>query len=163
MTKTLSSYCNRYTYEYILHSDLLYFEISNSSKKQCLRIDTRHVNHLRPAKFRTGAENDKQNDRAFNGFLAVRKQTSTDAIVFSIVSLINKSSNHEDTYFKVSQALREFNKISNKPEQRIQRVSQSDPDRGTNDRRQQQQQQQQQQKRPDQQQNNGRKRVSKKP
>ena len=95
--------------------------------------------------------------------MAVRKQTSTDAIVFSIVSLINKSSNHEDTYFKVSHALREFNKISNKPEQRIQRVSQSDPDRGTNDRRQQQQQQQQQQKRPDQQQNNGRKRVSKKP
>ena len=162
MTKTLSSYCNKYIYEYILHSDLLYFEISNSSKKQCLRIDTRHVNHLRPAKFRTGAENDKQNDRAFNGFLAVRKQTSTDAIVFSIVSLINKSNNHEDTYFKISHALREFNKFSNKPEQRIQRVSQSDPDRGTNDRRQ-QQQQQQQQKRPDQQQNNGRRQVSKKP
>ena len=35
--KILSFYCNRYTYEYIPHSDLwlnrLYFEISNSSKK----------------------------------------------------------------------------------------------------------------------------------
>ena len=37
--KILSFYCNRYTYEYIPHSDLwlncLYFEISSSSKKQC--------------------------------------------------------------------------------------------------------------------------------
>ena len=35
--KILSFYCNRYTYEYIPHSDhwlnRLYFEISNSSKK----------------------------------------------------------------------------------------------------------------------------------
>ena len=98
--KILSSYCNRYTYEYIPHRDLwvnrLYFEISNSSKKQSLTIYMRHVNDIGPAKFRTGAENDKKQicyynynkkGRAFNPFLAVRKQTSTDAIIFSTVNL----------------------------------------------------------------------------
>ena len=89
-----------YTYEYIPHRDLwlnrLYFEISNSSKKQCLAIYMRHVNDIGPAKFRTGAENDKEQiccynynkkDRTFNPFLVVGKQTSTDAIIFSIVNL----------------------------------------------------------------------------
>ena len=51
----------------------------------------RHVNGLWPAKFRTGAKNEKEQvcyynynkkDRAFNHFLAVSKQTSTDAITF---------------------------------------------------------------------------------
>ena len=48
--KILSSYCSRYTYEYIPHRDLwlsrLYFNISSSNKKQCLTIDTRDVNNL---------------------------------------------------------------------------------------------------------------------
>ena len=61
--KILSSYCNRYTYEYIPHGDLwlnrLYFEISNSFEKKCLAIDVRHANNLGLSKFRTGAENDK--------------------------------------------------------------------------------------------------------
>ena len=86
--KILSSYCSRYTYEYIPRRELWltrsYFEISNSNKKQCLAIDMKHVNDLGPAKFRTGGENDKEQvyyysynkkDRAFNRFLAVRKQT----------------------------------------------------------------------------------------
>ena len=59
----------------------------------------RHVNNLGSSKFRTGPEHDKEqifyynynkNDRAFNRFLAVRKQTSTDAITFFIVNLIDK-------------------------------------------------------------------------
>ena len=62
--KILSSYSNRYTYEYIPHRDLwldrLYFEIPNSSKKQCLTIDMRHVNHLELAKRRMEAKNDKE-------------------------------------------------------------------------------------------------------
>ena len=45
--KILSSYCNRYTYEYIPHKDLwlnrLYFEISNSSEKKM--PDDRHKTH----------------------------------------------------------------------------------------------------------------------
>ena len=130
----------------------------------------RNENDLEPEKFRTEAEIDKEQvcyynynkkDRAFNRFLAVRKQTSTDAIIFSIVNLTDKSNNHEDNYFKVGGELRKLNNVSIQPEQRIQRVSKTHPDRGTNDRRQQQQQQQQQ--RPGQNQNNGRRRVSKKP
>ena len=49
------------------------------------------------------------------------------------MNLIDKSNNHEDTYFIVS----------DEPS-RIQRVSESSPDRGINDRRQQQQQPDQQ-------------------
>lgn len=63
-----------------------------------MTIDTRHVNNLGPRKFRTGEKNDKKQvchyndnkkDRAFNRVLAVRKQTSTDAIIFSITNLEN--------------------------------------------------------------------------
>ena len=53
-----------FSYEYIQAIDLWlncpYFEISNSSKKQCLTIDMRHVNDLGPAKFRSEAKNDKE-------------------------------------------------------------------------------------------------------
>ena len=39
----------------------IFFEISNSSKKQCLTIVMRYnVNNLGPAKFRTGAESKKE-------------------------------------------------------------------------------------------------------
>ena len=68
--KILSWYCNRYTYEYILHRDLcvnrLYFEISNSTEKKCLTIDTRDVNKSGQSKFRTGAKNGHEQIRYFN-------------------------------------------------------------------------------------------------
>ena len=61
IVKILSSFCNRYRYNYIPNRDLwinrLYFDISNSSKKQCLTIDARDVNDLGPAGFRTQAGN----------------------------------------------------------------------------------------------------------
>ena len=88
----------------------------------------RHVNDLGPAKFRTGTENDKEQicyynynkkDRAFNHFVAVRKQTSADAIIFFIVNLIDKSNRYEDIYFKIGDELREFNNVSTQSEQRI--------------------------------------------
>ena len=91
VAKILSWYCNRYTYEYILHRDLcvnrLYFEISNSTEKKCLTIDTRDVNKSGQSKFRTGAKNGHEQiryfnrnkkDRIFNRFLVVRKETSVD-------------------------------------------------------------------------------------
>ena len=121
MVKILTSYCNRYTYKYITHRDLwlnrLYFEISNSSEKKCLTIDIRHVNNLGPSKFRTGVKNDKEQtcyfnynkkDRAFNRLLAVRKETSANEIVFSIVSLMDKSNRFEYIYYKLGDELREF-------------------------------------------------------
>ena len=58
--RILSSFCNRYGHNYIPHRDFsinqLYFEISNSTQIQCLTIDTRDVNYLGPAKFRTQTE-----------------------------------------------------------------------------------------------------------
>ena len=104
VVKILSSYCNKYTYEYIPHRDLwlnrLYFEISNSSEKKCLAIDMRHANSLWPLKSGTGAENNKEKicyynynkkDRMFNRFLSIRKQTMTGERIFSIVNFIDKS------------------------------------------------------------------------
>ena len=68
--KILSSYCNRYTYEYIPHRYLwlnrLYFEISSSPEKKCLTTDMRHVNNLELSKFRIGAKNDKDQSCYFN-------------------------------------------------------------------------------------------------
>ena len=60
--KILSSFCSRYKYNYIPGRDLwingLYFNASNSSKRKYLIIDTRAVNELGPAKFRTHADNN---------------------------------------------------------------------------------------------------------
>ena len=100
----LSSFCSRYKYIYIPKRDFwinrLYFGISNSASKQCLTIDTRDINGLRLARFRTQADsnrkricyfNRKKRDTCFNSFLTVRKQTSsTSEIIFSIVNLIDK-------------------------------------------------------------------------
>ena len=62
--KILTSYCSRYTYEYIPLRDLwlstLYFDISSSNKKRCLAIDIRDVNDLGPARFRNQADNNKK-------------------------------------------------------------------------------------------------------
>ena len=64
IVKILSSFCVRYEYNYIPKRDLwisrLYFNISNSNKKQCLTIDTRDVNDLGSAKIRTKADNNKE-------------------------------------------------------------------------------------------------------
>ena len=116
-----------------------------------LTIDTRHVNNLGPRKFRTGEKNDKKQvchyndnkkDRAFNHVLAVRKQTSTDAIIFSIANLEN---------------LTFINVLIIQSEPAIRRTSESDTDRRTGTRQQWQQKQQHQQ------QNDNRRGVSKKP
>ena len=83
-----------------------------------MTIDIRHVNNLGPTEFRTGAKNDKEQvcyfncnekHRAVNRFFAVREKTSADEIIFSIVSLIDKSNKFEDSHYKISDKLREFN------------------------------------------------------
>ena len=64
IVKILSSFCNKYRYNYIPNRDLwinrLYFDISNSNKKPYLSIETRDVNDLATAKFRTQADNNKE-------------------------------------------------------------------------------------------------------
>ena len=82
-----------------------------------MTIDIRQVNNLGSSKCRTGAQNDKEQtcyfnynkkDRAFSRFLAVRKETSANKMIFSIVSLIDKSNRLEDNYYKIGDELREF-------------------------------------------------------
>ena len=87
-------------------------------------------------------------------FLAVRKQTSTDAITFAIVNLVDKSNKYKDSYFKICDELREFNDVTIQPKLRIREPSEANTDRRTPTNKQQQQQQQQ---------NNRRRQVSKKP
>ena len=136
--KILSSYCNRYTYEYIPHRDLWlnrrYFEISSSSEKKSLTINIRHVNNLGLIKLRTGAKNHKEQtcyfnynkkDRAFNRFLAVRKETSANKIIFSIFSLIDKSNRFEDNYYKIGDELRELDNDRIQLNTRIRELSQT--------------------------------------
>ena len=64
IVKILSSFCSRYKYNYIPNRNLwinrLYYDISNSSEKQCLTIDTRDINDLGPAKFRTRADSNQE-------------------------------------------------------------------------------------------------------
>ena len=123
IAKLLSSFCSRYRYNYIPNRDLwinrLYFDISNSSNKQCLTIDTRDVNDLGPAKFRTQADSNREQicyynrnkrDKSFNSFLAVRKQTSpTSEMIFSIVNLIDKTNRNDNIYFETNDELSDFN------------------------------------------------------
>ena len=64
IVQILSSFCSRYKYNYIPNKGLwinrLYFDITNSTKKQCLTIDTRDVNDLGLAKFRTQANSNQE-------------------------------------------------------------------------------------------------------
>ena len=50
----------------------------------------------------------KKKDKIFNRFLAVRKETSADEIIFSIVNLIGKSNNLQNVYYKIDDELKEF-------------------------------------------------------
>ena len=99
-----------------------------------MTIHIRYVNNLGLSKFKTGAKDGKEQacyfnynkkDRAFNKYLAVRKETSANEIIFSIFSLIDKSNRFEDNYHIISDGLREFDndRIQLKP--RIREISQT--------------------------------------
>ena len=100
-----------------------------------MTIDTRDVNSLGPAKFRTQAINSKEQicyynknkrDKKFNCFLAVGKQPSTSAdIMFSIVKLLNKTNKNDNVYFETNDKLSDFNNDSVQYKRPIQRVSES--------------------------------------
>ena len=130
----LSSFCSRYKYNYIPNRDSwinrLYFDISNSSKKQRLAIDTRDVNDLGPGKFGNQADSNQEQicyfnrnkrDTNFNSFLTVRKQTpSIGDITFSIVKLIYNTNKDNNIHFKINDELVDFNNdITEQPGQRI--------------------------------------------
>ena len=56
----------------------------------------------------------------------VRKQTLIRKLIFSIVSLIDKSNKFEDSYYKIGDELREFDNVGLQPKQRIWEPSQAD-------------------------------------
>ena len=118
----LSSFCTRYKYNYMPKRDhwinRLYFNIFNSGTKQCLTIDTRDINDLGAAKFRTQADSNKEQmcyynrnkrDNNFNFFLAARKQTSSATeIIFSIVNIVDKTNRNNAIYSDINDKLSDF-------------------------------------------------------
>ena len=126
IVKILFSLCSPYKHNYVPNRDLwinrLYFDISNSTKKQCLTIDTGDGNDVGPAKFRTQTDssqeqicyyNRNERDTSFNSFLAVRKQTSTIGdITFSIVKIIDKTNKNTSIYFEINDELSDSNNDS---------------------------------------------------
>ena len=112
-------------------------------------MDTRDVNDLGPAKFRTGVDNNNgqvcyhnrnKKEVTFNCFLVLKKQTSiTNKMFFSIVNLIDGSNKKENIHFEINNELRKFNNDIFQFEPRIRRASESDTDRKTINIQQQQQ------------------------
>ena len=104
-----------------------------------MTIDTRDVNDLGPAKFRSQADSNQEQicyynrskrDTSFNSLLAVRKQTLTIGdITFSIVKIIDKTSKNTSIYFEINDELSDFNNDSfNRP---VQQISEGDTRRET--------------------------------
>ena len=62
--KTLSLFANCQKNTYLPNRQVwlnkLYYEISNSRETKCLTVDTRDINEFGPGKFRTSAEDGKQ-------------------------------------------------------------------------------------------------------
>ena len=89
-----------------------------------MTIDTRDVNDLGSAKFRTQADSNQKKiccynrnnrDTSFNSFLTVGKQTSPSSdITFSIVKLIDKTNKNNHIHFETNGELSDFNNDSDK-------------------------------------------------
>ena len=116
----------------------MYYEISNSRQKQCLSINTRNVNELGPAKFRTQADNGTEQvcyyirnkkDTCFNSFLVVRKQTASSfEISFSIVRVIDSTNKQNAIYTEISDELSDFK--NDNVQQKILQASENNIGRG---------------------------------
>ena len=141
--RILSSFPSRYEDDYISHCNFyinrLYFEISNSRQKQCLKIGTRRVNHLEPAKLRVQADSGtekicyykrNEKDKSFNSFLVVRKETAFPSeIKFSIVKVTDNADRHDNIYSEISEKLFDFK--NDDVQQIVQRASESNSVRET--------------------------------
>lgn len=100
----------------------LYCHISNSTQKNCLTIDKWDVSYLGLSKFRTGANGKEQicyfnrnkKDKVYIKFLAVRKETFANEIIFSIEKLIDNLNNSENIYYEIEDELKEFDNDRNK-------------------------------------------------
>ena len=136
--KTLSSFASRYKNNYMsnrnLWINLLYYEISNSAQKQSLKIETRDVNELGLATFRTLADsgteqifyyNRSEKNACSNPFLAVLKQAASPfEINFSIVKAIDSANRKDVIYSEISNKLSDFK--NDKVQRTVQQISESD-------------------------------------
>ena len=103
-----------------------------------MTIDTRDVNNIGTAEFRTQANNKR--GKSFNSFPTVKKQTSqANEIIFFIVNVIDKTNKNSNIFFGINVELSGVKNDNVQYKQPIQRLSESDIFR-TTDRKQQQQQ-----------------------
>ena len=114
-SKILKPNCKRYTYEYIPVRELL-AEISNSNKKSCLTIDCRNFNFLGPSKFKTSADSGTEQicyynrkDKSFIRFLAIRKETADDSVIFEIKNILEQTKTSGFDYYDINSKLEEIN------------------------------------------------------
>ena len=56
----------------------------------------------------------KKIDKVYNKFLAVRKETFANEIIFSIEKLIDNLNNSENIYYEIEDELKEFDNDRNK-------------------------------------------------
>ena len=84
----------------------------------CLTIDCHSSNSLGPSKFRTSGEsgmeqiyyyNRNRKDKSFNHFLALRKETADDSIIFEIAKLVEETKSGSFEYYEINSELEEFN------------------------------------------------------
>ena len=121
ISKILTTNCKRYTYQYIPTRELwlnrLYFDISNSNKKECLTIDCRDFNSIGPSKSRTNTEdgqrqichyNRNKKDKSSNRFLALRKQNAGENIIFEIKNIIEEANVGNFDYYELTNERSEF-------------------------------------------------------
>ena len=101
-----------------------------------MTIDTRDVNDGGLAKFRTQADNSKEQicnynwnkrDKSFNFFSAVRKQTSsTFEIIFSIATFFNETNKKVSIYVEIDNKLSGFNNNNVQYKREIQQINGKD-------------------------------------
>ena len=102
--------------------------MSNSTKKQCLTIDTRDVKDLGLSKLKQICYcNCNKRHTSFNSFLALRKHKSTISdITFSFVKIIDKTKKNTGIYFEINDELSDFNNDNFK--RTIHQISEGDTD-----------------------------------
>ena len=117
--KILTANCKRYTFEYIPTRELWNtLKHQTLIKKSCLTIDCHNFNSLGSLKFRTNAEsgteqicyyNRNTKDKSFNRFLALRKQTTNESIIFEIKNIVEETKTGSFDCYDINNKLEEFN------------------------------------------------------
>ena len=116
ISKILSTSCNRDSFDHILNRDLWlnrpYFEISNSNKRDCQKIDCCNFRNVElvpkviNSRFVIIIEIEKE--KLSNKILWMRKQSPGDSITFAIENIIEETNNGDINHYRVTNKLNEF-------------------------------------------------------